>query len=236
VLATAVILVALGVPLVSLVLSLRDRSGLVEVVRAFGPQLGGTLLVAGATFLGSVGLAFLATVVRPNWALVAGVVTFLSGGLVLAIALIRTYNHPWSAWVYDTAAIAWLAYMARYGFLGLFAGLTTFLPAATGLRELAKADGAGAWEIAWRVVWPVSWPGMLAAALGAALLCMGEVPATVLLSPQRPPLLTPLLMTWVHMQRYDPMIQASLLLAATVVAAVGTLLTAYWLLIGQKKK
>jgi DNA-binding beta-propeller fold protein YncE len=49
------------------------------------------------------------------------------------------------------------------------------------------------------------------------ILSLSEVPATVLLSPQRPQMLVPMLMTWVHMLRYDAMIEASLLMAGLVV-------------------
>ena len=35
-------------------------------------------------------------------------------------------------------------------------------------------------------------------------LSLTEVPATVLLSPQNPQVLTPMLMTWVHSAHYDP--------------------------------
>jgi hypothetical protein len=54
------------------------------------------------------------------------------------------------------------------------------------------------------------------------------VPATVLIFPQHPQVLTPALMTWLHMARYDPMIEASLLMMAVVLAPALTavLLTA----------
>jgi hypothetical protein len=43
-------------------------------------------------------------------------------------------------------------------------------------------------------------------------LSLGEAAATMLLLPQRPPMLMPMLMTWVHMLRYDAMIEGTLLL------------------------
>lgn len=52
-------------------------------------------------------------------------------------------------------------------------------------------------------------------------LAITEVPATLLLLPQRPQMLTPTLMTWVHMLRYDAMIEASLLLVFLVIVLVG---------------
>jgi ABC-type Fe3+ transport system permease subunit len=67
-------------------------------------------------------------------------------------------------------------------------------------------------------------------------LSMTEVPATVLLFPQHPQVLTPSLMTWVHMARYDPMIEASLLMMAVVLlpALTAIFLTAMGLRVSRK--
>ena len=58
-----------------------------------------------------------------------------------------------------------------------------------------------------------------------AVLSLTEVPATVLISPLRPQPLVPMLMTWVHMLRYDDMLEGSLMLMSIVlvlgVAAAG---------------
>src|SRR5206468_2889351 len=66
------------------------------------------------------------------------------------------------------------------------------------------------------VLWPVACPFLIAGAVLIMALSLVEVPATVLISPQRPQMLTPLMMTWVHMLRYDAMIEASLLLMSAV--------------------
>ncbi|MCY2952391.1 MAG: hypothetical protein NTU53_10485 [Planctomycetota bacterium] len=59
-------------------------------------------------------------------------------------------------------------------------------------------------------------------------LCGSEVPATVLLSPQRPQMLIPMLMTWVHNLRYDDMLEGSLLLMGVVfVLGSGSMLLAW---------
>jgi hypothetical protein len=56
------------------------------------------------------------------------------------------------------------------------------------------------------------------------ILSLTEVPATVLISPQRPQPLIPMLMTWVHMLRYDAMIEGSLLICGMVIVlAIGAL-------------
>jgi ABC-type Fe3+ transport system permease subunit len=82
-------------------------------------------------------------------------------------------------------------------------------------------------KIANAVVWPLAWPVLLAGGLLVGALSLTEVPATVLLMPQNPQVLTPTLMTWVHMARYDPMIEASLVMMGTVLipAVAAVLLT-----------
>ena len=86
-------------------------------------------------------------------------------------------------------------------------------------------------RIAASVIWPLAWPTLLAGGLLVGALSLTEVPATVLLMPQNPQVLTPTLMTWVHMARYDPMIEASLLMMATVLlpALAAVLLTSFGL-------
>ena len=53
---------------------------------------------------------------------------------------------------------------------------------------------------------------LAASAVLVGVLSLTEVPATVLISPLRPQPLIPMLMGWVHMLRYDDMIEGSLLL------------------------
>ena len=95
------------------------------------------------------------------------------------------------------------------------------MPAYRPVRDMAAVDGATRWQTTMWIIWPLAWPTLVAAAVLVGVLSMGEVPATVLLSPLRPPMLVPSLMTWVHTLRFDPMIEASLLLAGlSVVLAV----------------
>ena len=95
------------------------------------------------------------------------------------------------------------------------------------LRDIASVDGASTWRTSTGVVWPLAWPTLLAGGLIVGALSLTEVPATVLIFPQNPQVLTPTLMTWVHMTRYDPMIEASLLMMAVVlIPAVAAVLLA----------
>jgi len=182
----------------------------------FGPQVQGAMFVAGeAAAVALVAALFAAARWVPGMLAVSGA-SFLVGGQLLAIALIRIYNRPGLAWAYDMSAVPVACYVGRFGWLAVAAGLATWSRPWRQLREMAALDGATAMGAARGVIWPLAWPTLLAAALMVGALSLTEVPATVLLMPQNPQVLTPTLMTWVHMARYDPMIEASLLMMAAV--------------------
>ena len=219
--AWAVVSVTLLVPTVSLVLARlesHDRPfAPLETLAKFRPQLFGSLALAAAAGAVAFLVATSASVRRAaSWPLPVSLATFLLGGQLLAIALIRIYNRPSLDWVYDGPLIVVMAYVARFGWLALLAAAVTRSRAWRPLRELAAVDGAGDLQTAAHVVWPLARPLLAASALLVAVLSLTEVPATVLISPLRPQPIVPMLMTWVHMQRYDDMLEASLLLMAAV--------------------
>ena len=216
------ILLTIGVPVLSLVMAMRAPLSASRMLGEFGPQLGGTFLVAGIVLAVAGGVA-LSSMVRwtPGILVVAGM-AFLVGGQLLAIAMIRIYNRPGLFWAYDAYPVPVLAYLGRFGWLALAGARGTWSQSWRELRQMAALDGAGAVRTAVWVVLPVAWPTLLAGAILVAALSLTEVPATVLLQPQHPQVLTPMLMTWVHMARFDPMIEAALLMMASVtLPAVG---------------
>jgi ABC-type Fe3+ transport system permease subunit len=217
----------IGVPVYALIRSLAFGISPQRMTQEFGPQLRGALIVAcEATAVALVVSFFSAARWVPGSLAVAGA-SFLVGGQLLAIGLIRIYNRRWLDWAYDTSVVTVIAYMGRFGWLAIAAGLGTWSRPWRELREMASVDGASTLRIATAVVWPLAWPMLLAGGLLVGALSLTEVPATVLLLPQNPQVLTPTLMTWVHMARYDPMIEASLLMMATVLipAVAAVLLT-----------
>jgi sugar lactone lactonase YvrE/ABC-type spermidine/putrescine transport system permease subunit II len=180
-------------------------------------------------------LALWSAVARTRWPLAVALVTFLLGGQLIAIAQIRLYNRPGLHWVYNAAPIMVIAYVARFGWVALLAGRATWSPRWRPMRDLAAVDGAGPVRSAVKVLWPLSWPLLLAAGVLVMALSLTEVPATVLMSPQRPPMLTPMLMTWVHMLRYDAMIEASLLLMSIVAVLGAFVAMLVWAYQGKRK-
>ncbi len=139
-------------------------------------------------------------------------------------------------WAYNGWPVPVLAYVGRFGWLALVAARSTWSRPWRELRDMAALDGAGPVATAAAVVWPLAWPTLVAGGLLVGALSLTEVPATVLLFPMNPQVLTPSLMTWLHMVRYDAMIDASLLmmmsvlvpaLAAVALVAVGRRLTRF---------
>ena len=233
------LLLNIGTPVVCLIGSLRESLSLPRIWGEFSPQLLGAMLVATeAAGVALVASFFSAARWIPGLLALAGA-SFLVGGQLLAIALIRLYNRPTLGvdnWVYDTSLIAVIAYIGRFGWLAVAAGRGTWSRPWRELREMAGLDGATDLSTAFNVVWPLAWPVLLAGGLLVGALSLTEVPATVLLMPQHPQVLTPTLMTWVHMVRYDAMIEASLLMmgAVLVPAVAAVLLTSFGLRVTRR--
>jgi ABC-type Fe3+ transport system permease subunit len=250
-----------GVPVWALVQSLYIRFSIPDMVNTFGPE------IEGAIFVGCVAALLVAITAfsaagqwTPGLMALAGA-SFLVGGQLLAIALIRIYNRElfthatdWigrvaghlmspphtkeltriikapfdlSDWAYNAWPVPVIAYVGRFGWLAMAAGRGTWTQSWKELRDMAALDGAGKLRTAVSIVWPLAWPVLLAGALLVGALSLTEVPATVLLFPEHPQVLTPRLMTWLHQRRSDDMIKASLLMMMAVLlpALAGVLLT-----------
>ena len=215
-LAWLVLLLCLATPVVSMILSLREPPRPWTILSEYAPQVRGSLLLSVASMGAALVLSVLSATVRVPTTLAVGLVCFLVGGQLVAVALVRIYNRRllgMDDWLYDTPASAVLAYTARFGWIALASGLATHGVGWRTLREQSAIDGAGPLRTTWSVVLPIAWPTLLATGLVVAALSLTEVPTTVLLAPQA---LVPLLMSWVHMLRFEPMIEASLLMVALV--------------------
>jgi ABC-type Fe3+ transport system permease subunit/sugar lactone lactonase YvrE len=232
-LSVVMLMVTLAVPVGALVLSMRRTFSPVTMFVTFAPQLVGSLVIAACVGVLAFGVALAAAHGRSRWVLPVTLLAFLVGGQLIAIALIRTYNRPWLSFVYNEAPIVVLAHLARFAWVPVAAGLVTFAPAWRALREVAAVDGATRWQAARYVVWPLAWPVLVAGGALTLILSLGEAPATVLLVPQRPPMMVPLLTTWVHLLRSDDMIEATLVTMFTVMAL--TLIAAAGYALARKK-
>jgi ABC-type Fe3+ transport system permease subunit/DNA-binding beta-propeller fold protein YncE len=228
-LALGVITFVLIVPMVTMALSDKRSFDLVRIWRTFSPEVEGALILGTSAGLVAIGLGSLGIVHRSRWPGILGLTSFLIGGPLLAIALIRLYNRPvlgLDHWVCNGPVVAVMAYIARFGWLAMWATGSTWQNRWQSVRDMAAVDGAGDVKTAWYVVWPLAWPLIAACGVLVMLLAMTEVPATILLFPMHPKAFTPELMTWVHTLHSDDMLEGSLLLAGTVIllGGVGVLL------------
>jgi ABC-type Fe3+ transport system permease subunit/sugar lactone lactonase YvrE len=227
VLCTALLLaVTVLLPTACMAISLKRTTQPARIWKTYSPQVLGSLLNASLAGGMAVVIAMLACIRSSARLLLLGLITFLIGGQLLAIAQIRLYNHRWLTWIYNAPPIVVMAYIARFGWMALMAGQSTWSRGWRDLRDMAAIDGANAWRTARHIVWPLALPIAMAAGVLVMVLSLTEVPATVLLAPQRPPVLVPLLMAWVHTLRSDDMLEASLLLMSTamVLGAVALML------------
>jgi ABC-type Fe3+ transport system permease subunit/sugar lactone lactonase YvrE len=216
-LAWLIVVYTLGSPMLALFLSLKRRFDLPYIYTEFTPQVLGTLLIAAITGVVAMTLALCASPRRWRGLFAAALLSFLIGGQILSICLIRLYNREHLDWVYNQAPIIVMAYIGRFGWIVLAATLVTWSQPWRQLRDLAAIDGADTLQTARYVIWPLAWPILGAASMFVLILSLSEVPATVLIAPSHPQVLTPMLMTWLHMLRYDDMIEVSLLMAGMVV-------------------
>jgi iron(III) transport system permease protein len=216
-LAWIVLAVTVVIPIIAMFLSLKRRLSPGAVFNEFAPQAMGSILIAGTTGIVAMFIALSGALRRRPLAIVMGGLTFLIGGQMLAIALIRLYNRPSLNWIYNGLPIIVMAFVGRFGWMALLAAGLSWSRPWRELRDLSSVDGATPAQTAWHVIWPLAWPILGASAMLVMILSLTEVPATVLISPQRPQPLIPMLMTWVHMLRYDAMIEGSLLLCGIVV-------------------
>jgi ABC-type Fe3+ transport system permease subunit len=213
-LAWLVVLLTVAVPLLAMALSLGRPFDPLRVLNELRPQVTSSLALSASTAAVVGVIALLAVVAPPRVTLPLAVAGYLLGGQFTAIAILRLCDSPWAtAYVLDTNVAAVWAYASRFAWVGLAAGGLLHGGAWRRYREMAAVDGATAWQAAWRAITPMAWPALLAAAVLTMALTLTEVPATALLTP---PSLVPMLLTWVHMQRYGPMLEASLLLAGVV--------------------
>jgi ABC-type Fe3+ transport system permease subunit/sugar lactone lactonase YvrE len=221
--AWGVVFVTSVVPIAAMSLSLQESSGVSTIWREFAPQLSGSIIIASVTGMMAAVVALLASIGRSRATLWIAATSFLIGGHLLAIGLIRTYNRSAPGvvgdllmMVYNGLPIIVMALLGRFVWIALLAARMTWGRPWQELRELGALDGAGDRRIAVHLIWPLAWPILGAGAVAVMALSLSEVPATVLISPHRPQPLIPMLMTWVHMLRYDSMIEGSLLLCSLV--------------------
>jgi ABC-type Fe3+ transport system permease subunit/DNA-binding beta-propeller fold protein YncE len=108
---------------------------------------------------------------------------FLVPGVLLGIGLIVVFNRPWSSLLYQSAAIVILAFTIRYlalGWNGIAHALSTV---DRDLTDVARLEGATRWQMLRHVQWPQIAPQAAAAWYVVFLLCLWDVESMILVVP-----------------------------------------------------
>lgn len=230
--AVGVAVVCGAVPLAALVFSLRTIDTPQRLWSEFAEPLGGSGFVFAVVASIALAAALSASAIRVHGVLGLSIVSFLLGGEMAAIALIRISSPPWMTWARDSSVLHAVACLGRFLFVALAVAAATWSPAWEDLRMQARLYGAGPLRTAMNIVWPLAWPALCVGALLVGTLSLTEVSATGTLIPQHPPVLTNKLLAWAHAARSDRMIEGSLL----TVALVGIMLSAILLALRTSRR
>jgi len=235
--ASAVWMLAVGVPCVLLVVALKHRSSIGEFFETSGPALW-TSLRTGALVAGVGVVIAVSTAVgvgepgRVGWATRIGLRLWLAmalaPGLLVGSAVVSAGRVAGLGWVTDGETGVWIAHVARFGAVAALAGwwCARCEPAALADVRRLSAQPLRSW---------LAGPGRMGAAvlLGgggvAGLLSVHEIEAAVVASPPRPitegGTLAELMLRLLHFNRDEELTAASLvLLVGGVVAGVLCLL------------
>ena len=227
--AAALVILNIAVPIAGLILSLKSIDTAARLWAEFGRAAVGSLTLFAVAAGGAGIVSMSASAFWIRGLLGVSVLSFLLGGEILAIALIRLFNRPGLGWAGDSWILPTLAYLGRFSCIALVAGHSTWLPSWDELRNDAALSGAGPLQLAARIVWPIALPIFVAAALLVGALSLTEVAATATLIPQHPPVLTNKLLTWAHAARSDRMIEGSLLIIGLVLIPVAGAFVLAWI-------
>lgn len=142
---------------------------------------------AAATIIVAIGLVVGHAAARrlPGAALLDGaaVLAFVAPAALLGVGLITLWNRPGLQWVYGTAAILVVGYVARYALVGVRTIGVLVAQTPAHLEEAAAATGAGFVRRLLRILVPLHARGIGFAWLLAVVFCLRDLETAVLYYP-----------------------------------------------------
>jgi iron(III) transport system permease protein len=108
---------------------------------------------------------------------------FTLPGTVIGVGLIALWNRPATGFLYASAAIVILAYLAQYTALTSRVTLATLANVPQSLEESARMTGAPWLVRIWHVLLPVALPGVIAAWLIGFIFCLRDLGASMVVYP-----------------------------------------------------
>ena len=148
----------------------------------------------------------------------AAVLAFVAPAPVLGVGLIGLWNRPALQWLYGSAAILVVGYVARYAIVGVRTIGTLVAQTPLQLEEAAAAAGAGYWRRLTRVLLPLHARGIGFAWLLALVFCLRDLELSVLYYPAGGEPLTVRLFT-LEANGPEPVVAALAVLQAAITAA-----------------
>jgi iron(III) transport system permease protein len=141
--------------------------------------------VLAATILMTLGF-LLAQLTRDRAKRLANFLTltlFAIPGTVLSIGLVRLWNSPITWFIYTTPALLLLGYTAQYCAVTTRLSLAGFFRIPRTLDEAARLTGASWARRLFRIFVPLSTRTLICAWLAAYILCLRDVPLTLMTAP-----------------------------------------------------
>jgi len=191
--ALAVILLAgatVAVPLFSLVLSSFSPFAYAE---ALGKAAGSIVRSVAFACIGATALAllgfFCGYLIRYRtfglWRAVdtLTLLLFTLPGTVIGIGLVALWNRPGTAWLYSSASIVILAYVAQYSALATRITVATLANVPRSLEEAGQTVGAPWFARVWHIIVPAALPGIMTAWIVCFIFCMRDLGASMLVYP-----------------------------------------------------
>lgn len=108
---------------------------------------------------------------------------FTLPGTVIGVGLIALWNRSGTQFVYTSAAIVILAYLAQYTAVTSRITMATLANVPQSLEEAAQMSGAPWLARVWHVVVPAALPGVIAAWLIGFIFCLRDLGASMLVYP-----------------------------------------------------
>ena len=171
-------------PMAVLAAKLDSWQMIAAAIRTYAGSVAATLAIAFTAALAVVTLGCGVVMWRPLrsvavvWTVIFGVIP----GALVGEALIAAFSHgPLSGWYYSWP-ILMLGYVARFAWLGVLGAALIRHRTDRGLIDQAATDGATPNAILTGVMLPLQWPLLIAVAGLVAVLAVGELPVTSMLS------------------------------------------------------
>lgn len=181
---------SVAVPLLALLVSAGHWTAYGKALKAAGPSIGFSLLLAtGAAALMTLLALFAAVSIqqaREPWRTLLhylSQVPFAVPAIVLGIGMIRLWNRPATDWLYGTPLIIVLGYCAHYIPFAVRAVHANLLQVQPHLLEAARLAGVTELRLGLRILLPLLRNGLLTAFFITFVLSLGELGVTLLVTP-----------------------------------------------------